>query len=639
MLWKLAAQAGTEISAPPQDRPWGDEMPKIRRIKIEGFRSIIELDMHATDLTVIVGDNDSGKSNVLRALNLFFNGQTNPNSPFIFANDYSRYTEPRAKKASEIAVELRLELPESYRQNNGDQILWRKRWRADGLQAHIEMLGIRFQKKKRGSGFIEEIFDLPSRSRVPALLNRIQFEYVPAVRGADFFRSLRGRIFEVIAQASESVVRESSGQFETVIGDAVSGLLESISLELKDNSKLRLPNDLTSIFESLDFLNGEKSISLDSRGDGIKARYIPLILKFIAEKSRESSGLSPTFIWAYEEPENNLEFRRAQALADSFKKLAQDEFSQVILTTHSPVFYNMHLHVDNAGICTAYHLSHTTPAVGTKANSAREANVSLDESMGAMAIIAPHIQAAQDALAEASNQAEDLRKKLEALNPNNRPTLFVEGVTEYLVFKALLERFRPDKAPLIFIAEPPPRAGANYVANMLRSWEYRFKHMPADTRVRAHGIVDADGEGEGSIKRIGDELKTFKTVSLAKLPIPDHLAAAKALGVDLPICFEEMWPEARWAEAKANSWLVDRPKKGLIGEVLATRLAEENCPLGDLIDNSWKVFFDCCVDGNFQAHAKVAWATHMVGLSDNDLELSAAELLKVLDAALLKLAV
>jgi len=191
---------------------------------------------------------------------------------------------------------------------------------------------------------------------------------------------------------------------------------------------------LTPLFQSLDFLAGEKSISLDSRGDGIKARYIPLILKFIAERSREASGISPTFIWAYEEPENNLEFRRAQALADAFHKLAEGELSQVLLTTHSPVFYNMHQEDSGRGLCCAYHLTNDGPTAGTEARSASEASVSLDESMGAMAIIAPHIKAAQIALAEASSQAADLRTKLEQFNQANLPTIFVEGPTDYTVF-------------------------------------------------------------------------------------------------------------------------------------------------------------------------------------------------------------
>lgn len=62
-------------------------MPKIRHIEIKNFRSIRSLSLDANDLTTLVGDNDSGKSNVLRALNLFFNGQTDPGQSLDFLVD------------------------------------------------------------------------------------------------------------------------------------------------------------------------------------------------------------------------------------------------------------------------------------------------------------------------------------------------------------------------------------------------------------------------------------------------------------------------------------------------------------------------------------------------------------------------
>src|SRR3954447_13324889 len=108
--------------------------------------------------------------------------------------------------------------------------------------------------------------------------------------------------------------------------------------------------------------------------------------------------------------------------------------------------------------------------------------------MGAMAIIAPHIKAAQIALADATTQAADLKAKLEQFNQANLPTLFVEGATDYVVFRRLLQQFRPRQAQQIYLAEPPLRAGANYVTNMLRSWEYRTKHLPIDQRRSAVGI-------------------------------------------------------------------------------------------------------------------------------------------------------
>lgn len=614
-------------------------MPKIRRITIKNFRSIIELTMEVTDLTVIVGDNDCGKSNVLRALNLFFNGETNPDTPFNFLDDYNRFTEAKAKRAPEIEVQIDLELPNTYRKNNGDLIRWRKQWRADGLQADDIYWGIRLARKKRSSGFTETNVVIDGRSRVPALLSRIQFEYVPAVRSADFFRTLRGRIFEVIANASEQTVRQSSGELEEVISNAVSGLLDDIGTELKDAPRLSLPNDLTPLFQSLDFLAGEKSISLDSRGDGIKARYIPLILKFIAERSRESAGISPTFIWAYEEPENNLEFRRAQALADAFHRLAAGELSQVLLTTHSPVFYNMHLDDCGRGLCSAYHLTNEGPNVGTEARSALEASVSLDESMGAMAIIAPHIKSAQLALAESTSQAADLRIKLEQFNQDNLPTLFVEGPTDYLVFKRLLQLLRPEQAHKLFLAEPPQRAGANYVSNMLRSWEFRTKHLPMHQRRSAVGIIDGDAEGICAFDRFKSEHVNWRHVSLVKLCQPAHLAAACELGITVPICLEELWPPAVWAHADQQGWLCPRSKKGLIGEKLLQRLAEQDDRLSDLIDDEWRPYFERRVDDAETSAAKVDWAAYIATLPLAQIEPIASEHLKVLDEAIFKLGI
>ncbi len=59
-------------------------MKLIQQIKIENFRSIeIETIQNVGEFNILVGKNSSGKSNVLRALNLFFNGEVEPgNRPF-----------------------------------------------------------------------------------------------------------------------------------------------------------------------------------------------------------------------------------------------------------------------------------------------------------------------------------------------------------------------------------------------------------------------------------------------------------------------------------------------------------------------------------------------------------------------------
>lgn len=608
-------------------------MPKVRKVIIKNFRSISELKIETTDLTVIVGDNDCGKSNILRALNLFFNGLTNPSTNFNFTDDYNRFAENKANRAKEIEVVVDLELPESYKQNNGDIIRWRKRWRANGLQKADDYWGIRFEKHKRGDGYREIDVPIEGRSRVPSLLSRIQFEYVPAVRSAEFFRNLRGRIFQVIAKAAEQTVREGSGQFEQVISQSVTALLEDIDAELNENARLSLPNDLTPLFQSLDFLSVDQSISLDNRGDGIKARYIPLILKFIAERSRDTSGIVPTFIWAYEEPENNLEFRRAQELADAFYKLAASELSQVLLTTHSPIFYNMHKD-ESRDICTAFHLTKTDSNTGTTSRSALEANISLDETMGAMAIIAPHIKAAQNALALASDHAADMKAKLEQFNPQNLPAIFVEGITDFTVFKKLLEKFRPEKAGEVYIAEPPHRAGADYVTNMLRSWEYRTRHILNSPRSKAVGIVDADEQGNSADLRFQNEKTNWKHVSLLKLNTPPHLQEPHDIGFNIPISLEELWPIDIWLHADQQGWLTSRPKDTIFGAKLHKHIiGNPDQPLSELIEDTWRIYYDKCVDDN----AKVHWADYVADLEDAQLQQASTAHLALLDKALAKL--
>lgn len=64
-------------------------MQLIEEIEISYFRSFYKFKLrHLKDLNIIFGKNDSGKSNVVRALNLFFSGSPDHNQPFEFPIDF-----------------------------------------------------------------------------------------------------------------------------------------------------------------------------------------------------------------------------------------------------------------------------------------------------------------------------------------------------------------------------------------------------------------------------------------------------------------------------------------------------------------------------------------------------------------------
>jgi AAA15 family ATPase/GTPase len=89
-------------------------MLKIKKIIIKNFRSIENMSVDCSNITTFVGANDAGKSNVLRALNLFFNDQTDHALPFQFERDYNVFSPKKQKRAKNIVVELTLELPDTY---------------------------------------------------------------------------------------------------------------------------------------------------------------------------------------------------------------------------------------------------------------------------------------------------------------------------------------------------------------------------------------------------------------------------------------------------------------------------------------------------------------------------------------------
>ena len=100
----------------------------IKKIHIAHFRSIVNETINVSDFNIFVGMNDVGKSNVLKALDMFFNYTS---EKYKFEDNFSLiYNQPR-KKAKEIIIELTLELPDNFIDKG--EFVWRRVWRSTGL--------------------------------------------------------------------------------------------------------------------------------------------------------------------------------------------------------------------------------------------------------------------------------------------------------------------------------------------------------------------------------------------------------------------------------------------------------------------------------------------------------------------------
>ncbi|MEQ9519912.1 MAG: AAA family ATPase [Parvibaculum sp.] len=568
---------------------------KISNIQIENFRSIRSLDIDLVDLTIFVGQNDCGKSNILRALNLFFNEETNPGEPLSFANDYNFFENPN-RRAKEIVVRITIELPENYRRINGDRICWEKKWRADGkYEDKYFSLKKRVNKRK---ALVYENFNLPSRSRLHSALRSIEYEYVPAIRDTRYFDKLQGRLYKAISEVAEMEFRGSSEAFEKAIGSQLTSLTSEIEDAIKLKTQLSLPKDLSGLFERLEFLSGDQRTSLSNRGDGIKTRHIPLILKFLAEKKqqlRTRGSVPSTFIWGYEEPENNLEFSNSLLMAESFANYAESNLAQLLVTTHSPVFYNIN-EEHPATHSKAFHVFQADIADGTQV----KCPINLDVEMDTMRAIAPQLRK----VTELIKRETEARVQANIDASQEKPVLYLEGKSDQLVFEKALQVFFPEQASKICCITKSDGAGHNYVKDMTSAWATHKKHHP--NMPRGAGILDQDAKKHVD-KSTNQTLSPHSKIFF--LETPKHLRAAKSKGngIQLDIALEHLYPKKYWDYALLEGWLEElEPTDYLTKNALNQALRAKTDPTAALHED-WAIF----ATHRFKYEKKIAAAKHV----------------------------
>lgn len=556
---------------------------QITKIEIKNFRSIRNLALTPSSLAIIVGKNDCGKSNILRALNLFFKDNIDDSVDFDFGTDHNVFNQPK-KRAKEISIKLEIDLPPSYRETNGDYIVWEKRWRANGLVHNPnEYIGYYRVSGPRG-GIRRQSKVIPERSNLHTLLRNIKFVYVPAIKDIQYFSRLRASIYNVIAQVADAKFRDSSQDFENAIDDQLNDLTTQIEDSLGLRSRLVLPKDLSHIFESLDFLSEGQNISLNARGDGIKARHIPLILKFIADKNKELQvrGKPPyTFIWAYEEPENSLEIANSIELADQFKKFLHQGISQIFLTTHSPVFYNLHQNrTDREQQISCHRMFYKFDNEGTKEN--RELS-NLDQDMGTMDLLSPMI----GEIEERARQKEKARADAERLARADQRNLFVEGPSDKKIIAKAINVFAPDRAADINV-ETKERAGVSHIGDMLKEWIKSAMFNPALPLAAA--LVDSDKAGQGLAKHFGNEENSKGRVRCFTIPTPPHIKPVLQAGYIVPVILETLYDQKAWEWAESQGFLEDQGILDVIPAELKTRIIKGETKLEENIEDEWAIF-------------------------------------------------
>ncbi len=536
----------------------------IESIHIKNFRSIRSLTINLSKMNIFVGLNDVGKSNVLKALNLFFNNNTDYDAEYDFNKDFTYLFPKKSHSAKEIVIELKVEIPPSF-QNSGLYI-WEKTWRkGEDVQEKIVN-----SKGERPS----------SRSRIPfTLKQRIKFRYVPAVKSKDYYKFLLSELYITAAAALNNPLVESTKEFAGVIQSYTKQIHNEVADKIGIESQLTIPADMTDMFKTLIFMTGKKdedfAIPLDMRGDGIQSRHIPIVLKYLADedqKARNKGSVKVTSIWGYEEPENGIELLKSFEVAKSFLEYSQE--IQMFVSTHSPAFYHLGENKD-------------AKVFFVKKNEANETAISdsidtkeISQSMGLMPLVTPYI----------AEKERQLKQLVEIANKSlmaDVPTIFVEGITDKCYLEMAISLFSPKlkekiETGQLRVFSEEGTGGCNQVTEWVRAWVCK------GNKSKTIAIYDRDEAGKKAHKELVDssEFKKSQNNKAMFLTPNDDMISIYNKKIEFEFSIEHLLSVELWKVIIENGYAVERSPqelskmlgKGMRRDATLSTIYEEKIP-------------------------------------------------------------
>ncbi len=168
-------------------------MQIIDRVEINYFRSIYSININKTsDINLFVGANDAGKSNLLKALNLFFNNQSELNYDFDFLRDLCRHRADEARSAKGRAtIWIRITF------NNFQN------WRSLPQKFSIKRSWNRYD-----SNPAELLPNGVPSTTIGRFLSGLAFHYIPAVRSREIFGHYLEGLHDSLMEDEQAGVQE-----------------------------------------------------------------------------------------------------------------------------------------------------------------------------------------------------------------------------------------------------------------------------------------------------------------------------------------------------------------------------------------------------------------------------------------------
>lgn len=325
---------------------------KIKRIKIENFRSIEAAEFSTSDFNIFVGQNNCGKTNFFEAIEFFFNGLGRGGNinELKFRRDSEReiLVEIEFEGALDGAAKMQHAANKSKIENalNGSDSVIFKRLSST---VNKRKMFIGENEVQPGTGFDAALNDfLP------------KFEYISTKQYYDAVAKyskttpigvMLSGVLNVILQGNQQY-QEFQDKFSELFeddGSEIKKQFEAIGNKVKIHLEKQFPDTTKVKFEvtapAFDDLLKSFSTSIDDgietsaeeKGDGMQRALMLAIIQAYADFRKEGDDTGKSFLFFIDEAELHLHPTAQRNLKNVLHTLSQDT-DQVFINTHSSVF-------------------------------------------------------------------------------------------------------------------------------------------------------------------------------------------------------------------------------------------------------------------------------------------------------------
>lgn len=344
---------------------------KIVSITIHNFRSIEDAQFNLEDYSVLIGANNQGKSNILRALRIFYEYEK---TKFNELDDFPKFTKT-SDRESWIDIEYKLSeeeyanLKDEYRLPNNTlkvrkYLLSENRnlvrtnqsnifgYTENGLSETLFYGARNISQAKLGSAlYIPDVMKTEEAFKTTGpspFRNVLSFVMGKVIKKSEAYQTLQDSFREFNEKFSSESSKDgySLQELEESINRELTEWNVKFHLEIKAIQSDEIIKDL--VEHSLSDQELDQQIHIQNFGQGLQRYLIYTLIKISTQYvEKEESGkkeFNPDFtIILFEEPEAFLHPSQQEILNSTLYLLAKNSGQQVLTTTHSPTFVSKNI--------------------------------------------------------------------------------------------------------------------------------------------------------------------------------------------------------------------------------------------------------------------------------------------------------